>query len=71
MKILNLSNIDRYFYMAEFPYYKTLKFQGTLSRVHGIALNTITNESEKFGIKLNLDNTITIGVGSDILKTFQ
>jgi hypothetical protein len=71
MKILDLQNIQKYFYMADTPYYKLQHFTGDICEIIGTALNTLSNEVQEFNIKLNIDNSITFQVGDDILTTLQ
>ena len=70
MKILDLQNIQKYFYMADTPYYKLQHFTGDICEIIGTALNTLSNEVQEFDIRLNIDNSITLNVG-DTSTTLQ
>ena len=59
MKFLDLDNLQKYFYMADVPYYKLQYFTGNICEVVGTALNTLSDEVFKFYVKINPDNTIT------------
>ena len=63
MKILDLENVDKYFSVANKPYYKIQHFEGNINIINGIALNSINNETEPFRLKLNEDHSINFRIG--------
>ena len=50
MKFLDLNNVQKYFYMADKPYYKLQQFMGNINIISGTALNTLSNEINEFKI---------------------
>lgn len=64
MRILDLENVYKYFSMVNKPYYKIQHFEGNINIIKGIALNSTTNETEAFGLKLNADHSINFKIGS-------
>jgi hypothetical protein len=59
MKFLDLDNLQKYFSMADEPYYKLQYFTGNICEVAGVVLNTLSDEVFKFYLKINRDDTIT------------
>jgi hypothetical protein len=66
MKIIDLNNIQKYFYMADKPYYKLNKFHGNINNVTGTITNTLSNEINNFHLKMNIDNSIELAIDEDI-----
>ena len=66
MKIIDLNNVQKYFYMADKPYYKLNKFQGNINNISGTITNTLSNEINKFTLKMNIDNSMELNIDSDI-----
>ena len=60
MKIINLDEIIKYFYMAGISHMELLEYSGNIHRVIGKAINTLTNEIESFCLKLREDDSIVL-----------
>jgi hypothetical protein len=60
MKIIKLDEIIKYFYMAGISHMELLEYSGNIHRVIGKVINTLTNESESFCLKLREDDSIVL-----------
>ena len=67
MKILNLDEVVKYFYMAGVSHMQPVNFRGNLHTVTGKAINTLSKQIEDFYINLRPDDSIVFKTG-DFVK---
>ena len=65
MKTLNLSNPQEYFYRADIPFYKIIKYRGNICKAVGLASNTLTDETCEFKLHLREDDMIILNIDNE------
>tara|TARA_Y100000592_G_C5313706_1_gene241426 strand:- start:130 stop:345 length:216 start_codon:yes stop_codon:yes gene_type:complete len=63
MKFIDLDNINKYFSLANMPYYTdVIQLKGTLSKASGLVINNLTDEVSSFELRLDIEDNIHLSI---------
>lgn len=63
MRFIDLDNINKYFSLANMPYYTdVIQLKGTLSKASGLVINNLTDEVSSFELRLDIEDNVHLSI---------